>query len=202
MPIVFKPDFKKRLAQLPRLADGLIDAKLKRDAVSLVKIFHDGIKNNSLGLQTLSRLTIDSKRRLNLPAPETPLYGKGDKEPDKSYMNMLRIRKVKGGYTVQPSIARHHKSKLRLRDLFEVHEYGAIITVGEGENAKSIRIPPRPAFLKAFTIFGKKKIKEETSKTVKKAIERYIAEGKEASISESKRKMLEGIDNFFSKLKE
>jgi len=200
--ITFSGDFKKRLAKLPALMNGLIRAKLKKDAVELVKIFHDGIKRNTLSLQKLSRVSIDAKGRMNFPAPETPLYGRGDEKKEKSYMNLLRIKETKAGYTVQPSIGRHWKSNLRLKDLFHVHEYGALIAQGEGATARMIRIPPRPAFLKSYQLWGKKRIKDETSKTVKNAIQKYLADGKANHIAESKAALDRGIDSYFRRLTE
>lgn len=198
----FSGDFQKRLKKLPALMNGLIKAKLKRDATTLVKIFHDGIKQKTLGLQKLAEATIEAKRRKGMEQPETPLYGKGDRDPKKSYMNMLRIRETKNAYIVRPSIAMHYSGKIKLRDLFRVHEYGSIIAMGHGVGARMVRIPPRPAFLNSYQIWGKKRIKEETSKTVKKAIERFMADGKENHVRQSEASMLNGIDAYFKRLLE
>jgi hypothetical protein len=194
--------FKKRIANLPKMMTNLVQAKTKKDATTLVKIFHDGIKNNSLGLQKLSALTISAKGQLSMPSPHSPLYGKGDQEQERSYMNMMRIKVNKGSYTVQPSIAMHWSKKLKLKTLFMIHEYGAIASHGQGENARMVRIPPRPAFLKAYKLFGKSKIKGETSKQVIKAMQSYMATGNEKQVTQAQANIESGIARYFARLVE
>jgi hypothetical protein len=119
------------------------DATTKKIADKTIKNFTEGIINDSFGLKRLKQSTIDQKRRKGYPSPETPLYGKGG---DRSYSEMLIIRKLKNGhYRIRASAKYHHSMKVKLNTLFFVHEYGAAI-----DNGKAIIfIPPRPAFKRA-----------------------------------------------------
>lgn len=162
----------KRIARLPQMMEDHITSQLKGLASEIIDEFQKGIRYNNMGLKPLKDTTISSKRRKNYPLPENPLYGLGDTE-DKSYINMMRIRKLKNGYKIYPSKAKHHKADLPLSALFIVHEYGCTIVTKTGT---TIRIPPRPAFHKAYerVMLRMKRDKRETSRMVKKAMTEYI----------------------------
>ncbi len=166
----------KRIQRLPKLkeANELMFSFTKRDALNMVKNFQTGIKSNAFGLEKLKDGTIKYKRLQGYELPEVPLYAKGDDEKKKSYVNMLRIRRIKNGYKVAPSIAKHWKASLQLIDLFRIHEFGTIIMRGE----TMIRIPSRPAFLMSFEKTIKERIKKEPAKVVKNTITDYINTGK------------------------
>ena len=137
---------RKRIQRLPKIMLKVADTTTKKDAIGLIRVFREGIIRNSFRLKALGGKTIARKTAKGLPKPKTPLYAFGELE-DKSYLNMMRIRRLKKGYRVAPSWARHHESQLKLRDLFIVHEYGTVIIKKDGT---VIRIPPRPAFFYAF----------------------------------------------------
>lgn len=166
---------RKRIQRLPRIVEDAMWSNAKKHATELIEEFKKGIKSNNLGLKKLQQVSITSKKKLGYDKPTTPLYGAGDRT-GKSYINMLRIRKIKNGYKVYPSWARHHKSNLKLRDLFIVHEYGCTITMANGV---IVRIPPRPALFKAYQrMSGKmKRSGQETSKEVKKAMAQFVKDG-------------------------
>jgi DNA-binding cell septation regulator SpoVG len=180
MTVKFSLSFKAkqaRIARLPKLVEDTLHSATKGHAVELIQEFQKGLRNNSFGLTPLKEATIEGKIRNGYSKPDNPLYGLGDRS-DKSYVNMMRIRKLKNGYRVQPSKGKHHKSGLALRDLFVVHEYGCTIVTKTGV---LIRIPPRPAMFKAYErmMHNMQRDKRETSRNVKKAIGQYISTGKE-----------------------
>ena len=201
MPIKFSNNYeakKKRIKKLPRYMGDICMALLKKDADGLVKTFHDGIKNNTLDLEPLSQVTIDNKINSYpaTPIPTSPLYGQGDNKKQ-SYANMLKIKKMKSGYKVYPSTAKHHKSKLPLNVMFAIHEYGCVVKVTPkmrnylhsiGIHLKpttmTITIPPRPAFLNAYNqvMEKRKKDKRETSRNVKKAINKFVNDANKSYI--------------------
>lgn len=162
-----------RIKRLPEYVPDMMIGALKKDAVGIVKTFHDGIKNDTLELEFLKPATIQQKDRKGFENPDSPLYGKGDDAKDRSYSNMLRIRKLKNGWKVYPSRAMHWSGKITLNHLFQIHEYGCTVTA---RNGNTFRIPPRPAFMYSYRKWmnDKKKNQMETSVTVKKAITDYI----------------------------
>ena len=111
---------------------------------------------------------------------------------------MMRIRKLKNGFRVFPSWGGHHKSKLKLRQLLNVHEYGATIKRGSGNNITLIRIPPRPARLLAYKKYMTEFKKRQVDKDIKKAISQYIKNADKNWI----KKKLEKEEAFFNKLLE
>lgn len=161
-----------RIQRLPTMIEGTMMGHMKSSATGVIEEFKKGLRMNNMGLEKLKEATIASKTRKGYEKPENPLYGLGDRS-EKSYINMMRIRKIKNGYKVYPSKGKHHSSGLSLADLFKVHEYGCTITTKTGV---IIRIPPRPAFFKAYErqMLKMKKDKRETSRTVKKAMTEYI----------------------------
>jgi hypothetical protein len=179
----FSSDYKAKMRRIKRLPDIAVNAMfgaLKKDALGLIKIFHDGIKNNDLGLEELSPFTVSKKKFQGMSKPKSPLYGRGDEKLDRSYSNMLRMRKLKNGWKVYPSWAKHHESKLQLRQLFKIHEMGATFKRGE----TTVRIPPRPAFLLSYRKWMAKKKDDETGKQVRKAITEYVNKGTSRYVDE------------------
>jgi bifunctional DNA-binding transcriptional regulator/antitoxin component of YhaV-PrlF toxin-antitoxin module len=179
---MIKPKFSKnydavksRIRRLPKLVEQTADTFSKKDAVALIQTFRDGIKNDSFGLTRLKTKTVLAKSRQGKPKPTTPLYGDGENEKN-SYINLFAIRKIKNGYRVFARWAKHHESSLSLRDLFEIHEKGALIKM---KNGGIIRIPPRPAFSKTFRRFLNKKKKAENVKAVRDAMDKLIHKGNE-----------------------
>lgn len=166
---------KSRIRRLPKLVEQTADTFSKKDAVALIETFQDGIKNDSFGLTRLKNKTILAKAKQGKPKPATPLYGDGETEDD-SYINLFAIRKIKNGYRVFARWAKHHSAGIPLRDLFEIHEKGALIKMANGG---IIRIPPRPAFSKAFRRFLNKKKKAENVKAVREAMNLLIRKGNE-----------------------
>jgi len=193
----FSSSYKAKMARikrLPELAESVMMGKLKRDATNLIEEFQKGIKQNNFGLQKLQKATIDGKLKMKYDKPETPLYGLGDRS-EKSYINMMRIRKIKNGYKVYPSWAKHHKSQLALRDLFIVHEYGTTISM---PNGSIVRIPPRPAMFKAYQrmMIKQRRDKRETSQEVKTAMTEYINTGKKILIDKIEKRDLMGHKDY------
>ena len=166
---------KSRIYRLPKLVEKTADTFSKKDAVALIQTFRDGIKNDSFGLTRLKNKTVLAKSRQGKPKPATPLYGDGETE-DNSYINLFAIRKIKKGYRVFARWAKHYDAGIPLRDLFEIHEKGALIKMANGG---IIRIPPRPAFSKAFRRFLNKKKKAENIKAVRDAMDKLIHKGNE-----------------------
>lgn len=183
---------KKRIQNLPSLSTQLIFAVLKKDALTMVKNYKQGIKTGSFGLEKLEDGTIVRKRRLGYSQPGTPLYGKGEEIDDKTYINMLRIKKLKNGWKVHPSWAKHHTSGLKLRDLFIVHEYGTLITRGD----TLIRIPPRPAFLKAYQKTLKDRRIKENTKDVKAAMTGHVNDGKQHHFDMAISRLKKGLQRY------
>ncbi len=166
---------RKRIQRLPKLLAGIADTTTKKDAIGLIRVFREGIKNNSFRLKSLQPATVARKRSRGLPKPKTPLYAFGELE-DKSYINMMRIRRLKKGYRVAQSWAKHHESELKLKDLFIVHEYGTVIIKKDGT---VIRIPPRPAFSYAFRRYMAQRKKADETMEVRRAITRFVQTGKQ-----------------------
>jgi hypothetical protein len=183
-----------RIARLPQMVEDTMMGHLKGSATGIIEEFKKGIRMNNMGLRNLKEATIRGKIRAGYPKPETPLYGAGDRE-DRSYINMMRIKKVKNGYKVYPSKGKHHKSDLKLNDLFRIHEYGCTINMANGT---TVRIPPRPAFFKAYErqMLKMKKDKKETSTGVKKAITEYINTAKRDLLYEIERRDLMNHEDY------
>lgn len=188
---------RKRIQRLPEKELDKLTTIIKLMALTTVKYFHDGIKDQSLGLKELKDKTVQRKRRESFTMPEVPLYGAGDERKDDSYVNMMRLRKIDGfgkkGWQVYVSRKKHWKSKLKLSDLFVVHEYGTII---KAKNGAMIRIPARPAFHKAYERVLKEKKKSETSKVVKKAIAEMINKNTDSLELKIAQRQLEGLAKF------
>jgi hypothetical protein len=181
---------RSRIRRLPRLVPPVLDSSLKRDAQGVIKEFQQGIIKNDLRLEPLKLSTIKRKRSHGAKKPENPLYDLGIDDP-RSYVEMMKIVKLKNGYRVRPSSKKHHTSDLKLKDLFDVHEFGATINHPNGV----IRIPPRSAFFLAYRRYMNKRRKMEPKPAVevKRAITRFINEGKEATFKRIREKEVQGI---------
>lgn len=164
---------KARIRRLPKLVEGSADTFTKKDAVALIDTFREGIKDDSFGLARLQGTTIARKIREGKEKPRNPLLGEGDRK-DTSYINLFKIRKIKNGYRIYPRWAKHYGSGLELRHLFAIHEMGALI---RKPNGVIIRIPPRPAFAKAFRRHINRRRKSENVKDVKEAMTSLIKTG-------------------------
>lgn len=176
-----------RIRRLPKMATDLIEASAKRDAEALVKAFHDGVKKDELGLLPLKDATISRKEAMGFDKPESPLYGLGDEFIQGTYCNMMEVVKDTAArkYVVKPRDDYHYsvsegkdgqtivRDKIKLRDLFIVHEYGTTISNGFGMGIL-IRLPPRPAFRYAYEKFMDRKRKSDPAKKVKQAIIKYV----------------------------
>ena len=172
---------KSRIQRLPKLIGTIAESYAKRNAETLVKMFHDGIKENKLGLTKLKPATISAKEKMALERPESPLYGVGDYDLRHSYSNMMRIKKEKYKYTVYPSGEYEHAQRgkkktggrIRLRDLLIIHEYGRTISNAFGKGI-TVRLPPRPALRYSYTRLMAELRRKDPSKKVQKAMARYV----------------------------
>jgi hypothetical protein len=171
---------QRRLKALPKLGQECLYGMRKKDAATLIKIFHDGIKKRNLGLKRLSKTTIAQKRSKGYDLPDVPLYGAGDSESPKSYSSMLRMRKLKNGWKVQGSIAKHHEADITLRRLLDIHEHGRTFVVKNKKTGETrlIRIPPRPAFAKSVSKLYKKLKAEKQYAEMKKEFTKFVNTGK------------------------
>lgn len=175
MPLKKSSEFeakRSRVRRLPVIIQPLFDAILKKDAVGVIKTFQNGIREKQFRLARLKPDTIKAKRRKGSPKPDTPLYDRGDEE-ENSYINMWRLVKMKRGWRVRPRDAKHHSRRIKLKDLFKVHEEGAVIDTGKAV----VTIPARPAWKKAQQKYLKKRLEDEPSEEVRKAIRAVIREG-------------------------
>lgn len=170
----------KRIQRLPRMMGDIISGGTKRDLIDLKRIFHSGIKNNTLGLDALAEATVMGKIRKGYKRALSPLYGAGDQERDRSYSNMMRITKVGNGWKLSPNNRLHHSRKIKLKDLFQIHEHGAIIRRKTKNGEVMIRIPPRPALMIAYRQWLVIRRRKEPLKAVevRRAIATFIEEGK------------------------
>jgi len=177
---------RSRIRRLPRMVVPIADTHAKNRAVNLIETFRKGIRSDIFGLRRLRPATVKRKSRRGLSKPTTPLYALGDQEK-RSYINMMRIRKLKGrGYRVAQSRAKHHESELQLRHLFVVHEYGTVIRMRGGQ---LIRIPPRAAFANAFqSMMLQLRNFEPPASEVRRAIVKYINTSREDLIDRVSRR--------------
>lgn len=166
---------KARIRRLPKLVEGSADTFTKKDAVALIDTFRDGIENDSFGLARLQPTTIARKIKQGKKKPRNPLLGEGENR-DTSYINLFKVRKIKNGYRVYPRWAKHYGSGLDLRHLFAIHERGALI---RRPNGTITRIPPRPAFAKAFRKHLNERQRAENVRQVRDAMAELIKNGSE-----------------------
>lgn len=162
----------KRLQRLPKFTGDMADTITKKDAEGLVEEYQKGIRDNDFNLVPLKPATVKTKKRKGYSKPYFPLYGAGDSLKN-SLINAFRIRKIKKGYRVFISWAKHHDSNLSLKALSNIHENGALIK----KKTTIIRIPPRPTRAKAFKRFLAKRLREENVKKARQAIINYLRTG-------------------------
>ena len=202
--VTFSNDYLKRLQRLKNLTkDGiaLLKAPLHRDALLTMKNFKEGIKTRAFGLKELTPGTIKRKQLLGQERPETPLYGMGDEKKRNSYINMLRIKNIKGGFMVSPSKNKHYSRKIELNRLWAVHELGTTINLGERQSIKTkvvrgktiIRIPPRPALLMAFRKTMAMRNMKRDAKLIKVALQKYAMTGKKNVLTKAEKNFTKGL---------
>jgi hypothetical protein len=151
--------------------------------------YKEGLKNDNFGLRRLNKISQEQKMLSGYSQPSTPLYGAGLNEKN-SYINALRIKKIKSGYRVYISNAKHHEADLPLKVLFTIHEEGCLIKVTERMRAflhyigihlkpttEIIRIPPRPTRVKAFKRHLAKRLSGEDVKMARRTIADFIRTG-------------------------
>jgi hypothetical protein len=175
---------RQRIKRLPVLMNDAISGLTKKDLIGIRNIFHDGIMFNKLSLEKLADITIQSKRKKGFSKPSSPLYGKGDDNKERSYSNMLNITKRGNSWKLYPSTRMHWSGKIKLSDLFMIHEHGAIIKQKRGEETVLIRIPPRPALMISYRryMIQKRRNSKEQSKEVKRAMTDYINKASSSKI--------------------
>lgn len=166
---------RSRLRRLPKLVNSAMDSSTKKDVVSVIEAYQNGIRKNNFRLHPLTIFTINRKKAKGLTKPKTPLYGEGDSEKN-SLINALAFRKLKNGYRLYRRKAKHYEADLTLEELLLIHEHGAIIKNGFGRGVV-IRIPPRPVVDLAMNRALRKKKKGEPDKTIWKAINQLIRTG-------------------------
>lgn len=164
---------RARIRRLPEIYLKTIDGSLKADAFGMEKTFREGISKRLFRLQALSPVTIKKKIEDGFSKPRTPLYGKGESNM-RTYLNMLAIGRIKNGWRVRVKPGMHWSGEWTLKELFKIHEFGATIISSEGVQ----RIPPRPAFNRAFNKWLRKKKKIDTSDRIRIAINELIRNGK------------------------
>lgn len=173
---------RSRIRRLPRLAEQSMFAYSKRDAHGVVETFRDGIARDSFRLARLADSTIRAKRRRGYRRPATPLFGLGT-GGSKTYLNMMQVTPERNGYRVRPRRARHHESGLTLRELFNVHEFGAVVQA----RGRTIRIPPRPAFEMAYRRYLRRRRAEEPAEEVRRAMIEYVNAGRSGGFDRIRR---------------
>jgi hypothetical protein len=167
---------RKRISAIPRMADGAALTLRQRDANAMILNFRTGIATNSFRLTPLRQATIRQKKRKGYRKPSTPLYGLGFEGPW-TYIKALKKYKMSRGYVVRFSSRRHHGG-LTEEELFQVHEYGAVI---RSKSGLPFRIPPRPAFTKSYekTLRGLK----DDSESVLSAAWELIQDGRSKTLA-------------------
>lgn len=164
---------RARITRLPQIFNRLVEAKLKRDAAGIIEMFQEGIRDNSFRLERLKPATIARKAAQGYRKPRAPLYGKGDDHRD-SLINMWYFVKIKNGWRVRPRNAQHHSRRIKLKDLWIVHEEGRTIQTARGV----INIPARPAWERAQQRYLKARLREENAEEVRKAIREVMRTGR------------------------
>jgi len=192
---------KSRVRRLPKMMIGHLKAHARKDANGVIEEFKDGIANDSLRLERLRPATIESKERHGLGQPTTPLFGLG-LEDRRSYVNMLHVRKVaERMYVVRPKPGYHHgktepgdppKKAVKLKDLFDVHEYGALIANAFGKGIV-VRIPPRPALRFAYKKYIRRRAREDPAVKVRAAIARFVNAGDAGALQRIESKLSKGL---------
>jgi hypothetical protein len=195
---------KKRLKYVETHIIDFLQAHAMNYCLRFLKIWENGIKKNDLGLIPLKEETIKAKANMSFlkgrgkgkakaeipyKKPGTPLYGAGLDIDKKTYINMLRIFIKKDRYKIAPSWAKHHKSDLKLKDLFDIHEKGRTIIKPDGS---AIRIPPRPAFFIAYRRFLAEKRQANAPKKFQNELNKFISTGESSWFADLIKKINEG----------
>lgn len=193
---------RSRVRRLPKLMIKQMEAHARKDANAVIKEFRDGISNDGLMLRRLRPLTIESKTRRGLGEPTFPLYALGLGN-SRSYVNMLHVKKVGDRmYVVRPRPGYHHgkrwpgdqaKKQIKLKDLFDVHEYGAVINNAFGRGIV-VRIPPRPALRFAYKKYIRRRAREDPAVAVRVAIAKYIRAGDTVALKRIEAKLAKGFE--------
>jgi len=197
--VKFSNNYRTMMKMFPRLpveTQGIFLSAVKRDALRYMRNFKQGILLNTFGLDALEDGTIVRKRREGMSNPDFPLYGMGDERERDSYMNMMRIKPIREGYRVYPSKDLHHSERIELNRLFNVHEKGMIITVGKGKKKRLIRIPARPAGLKAFRQAMRQRKTRETADLLKIAIVLYLKTKQKSVLRKLEDHFLKGLEEY------
>jgi hypothetical protein len=175
------------MKRLPRLLTAEVENLSYADAVRLIYLFKNGIRNRKFfQLDNLKPATIRGKQRADYVAPTHPLFG--DSYKKERFNNMMEITKENTRWIVRPKNKDHFKAKIPLSVLFDVHEYGATIQRG----AITIRIPPRPAFRYAYNVLVREKEKNDPAEKLRERIAKYINTGEWTA---TKRIVLKDTDN-------
>jgi hypothetical protein len=182
-----------RIQRLPRMIGDYPEYRAKGLAEKTIKAFHDGIKSKSFGLAPLKESTISHKEAAGYERPDSPLYALGD-EADDTYANMLEVVKVENRkWVVRPRRGYHQvlrpdgsvvHSRLTLKKLFQVHEYGCTINTGRS----IVKLEPRPALHLAYRRIMNSAARKEPSAVVRKAIVKYVKMGDESLITAIKKR--------------
>jgi hypothetical protein len=156
------------------MLNGCVFSVTKKRANEVLKEFRGSIEQGRV-TPALKPSTIAQKKRLGYSKPTFPLRGLGADGPH-TYLRSMRLYKIKNGWKVQMPAVPHHKSKLNLKRLFEIQEYGAVLGSGK-------RIPPRPALANAYKKVLSK-MGDGDVKAVQAALAKYIATGDVRKINE------------------
>lgn len=166
---------RSRIKRLPRLLPAEVENLSYSDAVRLVKLFKDGIRNDKFHLKELKPATVKAKIRMDYAAPTHPLFGESYKR--ERFNNMMEIIRSETRWIVRPKKKDHFKANIPLEVLFDVHEYGATIQGNAFGHPTVIRIPPRPAFRLAYEKLLAEKQKGDDAAKLQERIARYIMTG-------------------------
>jgi len=197
-----KKAVEARIHRLPQMMIGQMKAHALHDAKSVIENFKYGISNRLFRLKSLKPTTIASKVARGFEKPDVPLYGLGEEERD-SYINCLHVRNIGNRlYSVEPRNDWHHgkrtaddspEHKIRLKDLFDVHEYGTVINNAFGRKGLMVRVPPRPALRYAYKAYMAYKKKTDPEFAVRIAIAKYVRSGDREALARIARKLEKGF---------
>lgn len=173
MKVKVNPQIKQRIANLPQIFTTMLRAVHKVDAVGVIKEYKDGLRGDTLGLERLKPRTIAKKEKAGFPYPTHPLVGLNGREK-RSLINALYVQDDGKYMRIKPSERMHWKAKLTLSHLFNIHSFGVKF---RGRGKGIIKIPPRPALLKAYDKWMLKKQQRSKTPEIQAAIVKYINKG-------------------------
>lgn len=191
-----------RIKRLPSIMIDQMKARAKKDAMAVIENFQTGIKENLLRLEPLKQSTVKKKQAAGLENSMSPLYGLGFDDPN-SYVNCLEVKLVGNRlWAVRPREDWHHgkgydegatpEPRIRLRDLFDVHEHGAVINNAFGKAGVVVRIPPRPALRYAYKAYMAERAKADPAVKVRAAIAKHVQDGDRAALARISAKLAAG----------